>query len=60
MSLKSLTLAAAAVVALQVLLGIFTVITQVSLPFAALHQFMALALFGASLWLVYTLQRRSA
>ena len=39
----------------QVLLGIITVITLVALPIAALHQFFALALFGAGLWLVYTL-----
>jgi heme a synthase len=47
------------IVALQVLLGIFTVVTQVALPLAALHQFVALLLFGAALWLAYTLQRRA-
>jgi cytochrome c oxidase assembly protein subunit 15 len=40
----------------QVLLGIITVIMQVALPIAALHQFFALALFGAGLWLAYTLK----
>ena len=40
----------------QVLLGIITVITSVALPVAALHQFFALALFGAGLWLAYTLK----
>ncbi len=44
-----------AIVALQIMLGILTVVTQVSLPMAALHQITALALFGASLWLVYVL-----
>ena len=47
------------IVALQVLLGILAVVTQVSLPAAALHQFMALVLFGASLWLAYTLHSRA-
>jgi heme A synthase len=42
----------------QVFLGIATVITLVALPIAALHQFFALALFGASLWLAYTLGRQ--
>jgi cytochrome c oxidase assembly protein subunit 15 len=40
----------------QVALGILTVVTMVALPLAALHQFFALALFGASLWLVYVLK----
>jgi cytochrome c oxidase assembly protein subunit 15 len=40
---------------LQVLLGILAVVTMVSLPVAALHQFAALALFGVTLWLAYTL-----
>jgi heme a synthase len=45
------------IVLLQVLLGIFTVVTMVSLHVAAMHQITALALFGVSLWLVYSLQR---
>ena len=45
----------AAIAMLQVLLGIMTVLTQVSLPLAALHQITALALIGATLWLVFVL-----
>jgi cytochrome c oxidase assembly protein subunit 15 len=43
------------IVVLQVVLGIFAVVTMVALHVAALHQITALALFGAALWLVYTL-----
>jgi cytochrome c oxidase assembly protein subunit 15 len=39
----------------QVALGVFTVVTQVALPLAALHQICALALFGCALWWVYAL-----
>jgi len=42
----------------QVFLGVATVITLVALPIAALHQFFALALFGASLWLAYMLGQK--
>jgi cytochrome c oxidase assembly protein subunit 15 len=42
----------------QVLLGIAAVLTMVSLPMAALHQFTALALFGCGLWLAYVLDAR--
>jgi cytochrome c oxidase assembly protein subunit 15 len=41
---------------LQILLGIVTVLSLVSLPIAALHQITALALFGVCLWLVYALR----
>ena len=44
----------------QVILGIVTVITLVALPIAALHQFFALALFGASLWLAFVLSPNRA
>ena len=40
---------------LQVLLGIAAVMTMVSLHVAASHQIVALALFGAALWLAYVL-----
>ena len=46
---------AALLVVLQFALGVFTVITMVSLPFAVLHQVCALLLFGAALWWVYVL-----
>lgn len=46
--------------AAQVILGIVTVITLVALPMAALHQFFALALFGASLWLTFILKPNRA
>jgi cytochrome c oxidase assembly protein subunit 15 len=45
--------------AAQVILGIVTVVTLVALPMAALHQFFALALFGASLWLAFVLSPSS-
>src|SRR5262249_29263440 len=41
--------------AVQIALGIFTVLTSVSLPLAALHQVCALLLFGTTLWWVYVL-----
>jgi cytochrome c oxidase assembly protein subunit 15 len=40
----------------QILLGIFAVVSGVALPLAALHQVFALALLGASLWLAYVLR----
>jgi len=45
----------AAFTIMQVFLGVITVIMLVALPIAALHQFFALALFGATLWLAFTL-----
>lgn len=45
---------------MQFLLGIVTVVTNVPIPIAALHQICALMLFGASLWLVYTLSSNQA
>ena len=39
----------------QIALGVFTVVSGVALPLAALHQICALALFGASLWWAYAL-----
>ena len=43
------------ITALQIALGILTVVTMVPLALAAAHQIMALALFGSTLWLVYVL-----
>ena len=48
------------VTALQVALGIVTVVSFVSLPVAALHQICALALFGTALWLVYAFNTSTA
>jgi heme A synthase len=44
----------------QIALGIFTVVSMVALPLAALHQLCALALFGAALWWAYTLNANAA
>ena len=41
---------------LQIALGIFTVLSAVALPLAALHQIVALALFGTALWLIDVLR----
>jgi cytochrome c oxidase assembly protein subunit 15 len=38
---------------IQIALGVFTVVSGVALPLAALHQICALALFGCVLWWVY-------
>ena len=46
--------------AAQVMLGVFTVVSLVALPLAALHQLCALALFGAALWWAYTLNANAA
>ncbi len=46
--------------ALQIALGIFTVLTAVALPLAALHQIIALALFACALWWVFVLGERQA
>ena len=45
----------AGLIVLQITLGVFTVITSVALPVAALHQICALALFASALWWSYTL-----
>lgn len=42
-------------VALQIALGVFTVVSGVALPLAALHQIVALALFACALWWAYAL-----
>jgi heme a synthase len=42
----------------QIIFGILTVVNQVPLVLAAVHQIMALLLFGATLWLVYVLPAR--
>ena len=44
----------AALIAVQIALGVFTVLSSVALPLAALHQICALALFASTLWLAYT------
>ena len=45
----------AALLTLQITLGVVTVITSVALAPAALHQICALALFASALWWAYTL-----
>jgi len=45
----------AALIAVQIALGVFTVLSSVALPLAALHQICALALFASTLWWAYTL-----
>lgn len=44
----------------QIALGVFTVVSMVALPLAALHQICALALFGSALWWAYTLNANAA
>jgi cytochrome c oxidase assembly protein subunit 15 len=46
--------------ALQIALGVATVMSGVSLPLAAAHQVCALVLFGTALWWVYVCSRRAA
>ena len=46
--------------ALQIALGVFTVVSMVALPLAALHQICALGLFGTALWWAYTLNANTA
>ena len=46
--------------ALQIALGIFTVLSMVALPLAALHQLCALGLFAAALWWTYALNANAA
>jgi cytochrome c oxidase assembly protein subunit 15 len=41
--------------AVQFALGVFTVLSSVALPLAALHQICALALFASTLWWAFTL-----
>jgi cytochrome c oxidase assembly protein subunit 15 len=45
----------AALIAVQITLGVVTVVTSVALAPAALHQICALALFASALWWAYTL-----
>jgi cytochrome c oxidase assembly protein subunit 15 len=45
---------------LQIALGVFTVVSQVALPLAALHQICALGLFGAAIWWAYALKGNAA
>jgi cytochrome c oxidase assembly protein subunit 15 len=49
-----------ALTALQIALGIFTVVSGVALPLAALHQIVALALFACALWWAYVLMPERA
>lgn len=44
-----------ALIAVQITLGVLTVVTSVALPLAALHQMCALALFASALWWAYSL-----
>jgi len=60
---KPLKLAGIHVVALtgiQIALGVFTVLSAVALPLAALHQIVALGLFACALWWMYALRGRQA
>jgi cytochrome c oxidase assembly protein subunit 15 len=41
----------------QIALGIVTLINQAPVPLAALHQAMAVALFSAALWHLFTVRR---
>jgi cytochrome c oxidase assembly protein subunit 15 len=45
-----------AVAAIQVALGVLTVVSGVALPLAALHQIVALGLFACALWWAYVLK----
>jgi heme A synthase len=42
---------------LQIFLGILTLVSQVPVPLAALHQAMAVALFAAAIWHAFELTR---
>jgi len=58
---RPVRLAAAHILAItmvQIVLGIATILSGVALSLAAIHQVCALALFAASLWLVYALSAR--
>ena len=59
-SLRIAGIHAVVLTALQVALGIFTVVSMVALPLAALHQVSALALFSAALWWAYALNTNAA
>jgi cytochrome c oxidase assembly protein subunit 15 len=54
-ALKIAGIHAVVLTALQIALGVLTVVSQVALPLAALHQICALGLFGAVLWWAYAL-----
>jgi cytochrome c oxidase assembly protein subunit 15 len=54
---RSAAIHALLIVALQIALGVLTVVSGVSVPIAALHQVGALLLFGTALWWVYVLSR---
>jgi len=56
--LKVVAVHVAALMALQIALGVLTVVSGVALPVAALHQIVALALFACALWLAYVLAGR--
>ncbi|HYK78001.1 MAG TPA: COX15/CtaA family protein [Micropepsaceae bacterium] len=59
-SLRIAGIHAVVLTTLQIALGIFTVISMVALPLAALHQICALALFAAALWWTYALNANAA
>jgi len=59
-SLRIAGIHAVVLTALQIALGIFTVVSMVALPLAALHQVCALALFAAALWWAYALNANAA
>jgi cytochrome c oxidase assembly protein subunit 15 len=58
--LKIAGIHAAILTALQIALGVFTVVSQVALPLAALHQICALGVFGACLWWAHALKANTA
>jgi len=51
--------ALAAIVLLQIALGVATLLAQAPLPLAALHQAVALAVFAAALWNAFELSNRT-
>jgi heme a synthase len=48
-----------AITAVQILLGVYTLIWQVPVTLAALHQVVAALLFSAALWLTFELKKQS-
>ena len=58
--LKIAGIHAVVLTALQIALGVFTVVSQVALPLAALHQICALGLFGTALWWAHALNANAA
>ena len=58
--LKIAGIHAVVLTALQIALGVFTVVSQVALPLAALHQICALGLFGVGLWWAHALKASTA